>query len=431
MSYQQNQQQGQAKPGTSLTRMQLPSITTANAQEAFSNIQKFFPPEQYNTIMPVAQLTPANLEGMKPDVKVLDLSQHCYKQSGGMALGKSGLMQLADAYEIQLKTIEQVIERNYVRFTVEATMVRNGTTLLRRQGTKEIDIELEGEEILLDYKAKARETENHNRNWKANHGVDIPTYKPGDICYYYEKGNKWTNKGNWEDIAKREIIRLKKNKVPMCESKAMLRAIRNVLAIKGVYDEQEIQKPFVVFRLEPDWINMKPDQMRALQIAGQMSSAALTGSSAPPTTIDIPQPYSAPVSMAAHDFDEPEIIYEPEYDGVIDEDYQEAEQPIEVQAYQEVPPHNHPPTPAPQMQQQSPPHSHVTTETYQQQVRPPAQPLPPGPPPQVNVDPNVAGEIVAGCSSCNTGINQKVLTYSTGRFGAPLCWECQRAKGQR
>lgn len=246
-------------------------IDTSNALAAMQNPQDFFPPDKYTVIKPVQMLMPQTVKGMKPDIKVLDLRDHFYNQQGKKAMLKTGIEMLADAYECNITELSsKIIRGEYVEFKFEASMIRNGVTLMKSSGTQAIDVKTEEEEILLKLEDEALDGK---AKWQAALKGE---YKEGHL-YKMGYDRVLKDRGHWERVARYEVLRVKKHMVRMCESKAKLAALRGLLTIPQTFSEEDTLKPFVVFRLEPDYSEMSPSQIEALRAQATRSAEMLTG----------------------------------------------------------------------------------------------------------------------------------------------------------
>lgn len=160
----------------------------------------------------------------------------------------------------------------------------------------------------------------------------------------------------------------------MCETKAINRALRAAMHIKGTYTLQELQKPFVVAYLVP---NLDNEMVKQEAVRHFFSSAQ--------------ELYGGHVTEARRAI----FIEDDVEDGV---EYETPGQPItepENGAYREVP-EEHP------------------RQTQQRQQR--ATEAAP------DYDPSV-------CSECGAKCSNGVVKYSQEQFGRTLCMACQRKMG--
>lgn len=171
------------------------------------------------------------------------------------------------------------------------------------------------------------------------------------------------------DMQRREFLKFRSE---MCETKAINRALRAAMHIKGTYTIQELQKPFVVAYLVP---NLDNEAVKAEAVRHMFSSAQeLYGGHTPDARRAI-------------------FIEDDVEEGM---EYEAPAKPITgSQAYQEAP--------------QEPPR-----ETHQRQQQA-AEAAP-------DFDPTV-------CSECGVKCSNGVVRYSQEQYGRTLCMNCQRKQG--
>lgn len=176
------------------------------------------------------------------------------------------------------------------------------------------------------------------------------------------------------DQQRREFLKFRSE---MCETKAINRALRAAMHIKGTYTIDELRKPFVVAYLVP---NLDNEQVKQEAIRHMFTSAQeLYGGHTPDARKAI-------------------FIEDDTEEGM---GYEAPGKPIEgSRAYQEAP--------------QEPPR-----QTYQRQ-----QPPPPPEQPQGGYD-------EMHCSTCGAEISPSVSDYSIRYYGRPLCRDCQRKEPRR
>lgn len=168
------------------------------------------------------------------------------------------------------------------------------------------------------------------------------------------------------------MAQLRSNAPQKAATGAILRVIRDLLGIKGMYSMEELKKPFAVARMSfsPDYNDPLIKQMMLQQC--MQSVGNLFGNVQPVMqTISIPQS-----SDAEEDIDLPA-------------------DPISEDSGQQ--------------------------ETYQQ--TPPAQDQQSSPPMQEQPE-NRAQDFC--CDKCGTVIPERVWNYSYENFGRPLCYKCQK-----
>ena len=174
------------------------------------------------------------------------------------------------------------------------------------------------------------------------------------------------------DMKPKQAAEFLKFRNEMCESKALNRALRTAMQIKGTYELGEFSKPFVVAYLVPNLDN--PD-VRERAIDSFFSNASqLYGDKAQEGTtrrIDI--------------------------DAEADGDY--SDEPIYGELGDDIP------DPEPPVDRGAP------------SMPPPSPPAPPVPPQGANG---------ACCDECGAEISEKVYNYSINKYGRPLCYGCQK-----
>lgn len=143
-----------------------------------------------------------------------------YPQSGKLALTKNGLMKLASAAGLKVKTKVVESSRDYVCMEAEISYLNASGVKQEAVGTYEIDMTVIEEEIMNRPKST-------------------------------------------EEAKRREILQFRRYKLQRCESGAINRGIRSVLSIKNTYTPQELAKPFAVpfVQFSPDFTD--PDVKRA------------------------------------------------------------------------------------------------------------------------------------------------------------------------
>ena len=165
-----------------------------------------------------------------------------------------------------------------------------------------------------------------------------------------------------------------KFRAEMCETKAINRALRAAMHIKGTYTLEELKKPFVVAYLVP---NLDNEAVREEAVKHFFTSAQeLYGGN------------SANQRRA--------VFVEDDYEE--DMGYETPAQPIaqpEAQAYRQLPQE----------------HPRETQQRAQQAAEA-----------QADFDPNV-------CTECGAKCSNGVVRYSNEQFGRTLCMNCQRRMG--
>ncbi len=175
------------------------------------------------------------------------------------------------------------------------------------------------------------------------------------------------------DMQRKEFLKFRSE---MCETKAINRALRAAMHIKGTYTMQELQKPFVVAYLVP---NLDNEQVKQEAIRHMFTSAQeLYGGHTPEARKAI-------------------FIEDDTKEGM---GYEAPGKPIaDSHVYREAP--------------QEPPR-----QAYQRQ-QPPPQPEQP------------QGYDETRCSACGSEIPPSVSDYSIRYYGRPLCRGCQRKEPRK
>lgn len=181
-------------------------------------------------------------------------------------------------------------------------------------------------------------------------------------------------------MSPRQTDEFMKFRCEMCETKAMNRALRSALHIKGTYTLAELQKPFVVAYLVP---NLDNEDVKKAAI-DQMFSASdklFAGNAL------------APAESEPAELPPPRGEQQPALTGDTEIDYPPFEEAPPVGDYPEPPYEEYDPAPPP------------AQSTYSQPQR--------------------------ACRNCNAGISDKVYDFSVKRYGIPLCMNCQKMQGGR
>lgn len=118
-------------------------------------------------------------------------------------------------------------DRDYIAYRMVGAVRKLDGTWYPLQGQYDMDFEVIEEDLRELYIQRSR-------NWK----------KPQDQKDAYVR-----------DMTRKELLRKRKHKLALCETGAMLRAIRGLLTIKNSYTRAELEKPFVIARLafQPDY----------------------------------------------------------------------------------------------------------------------------------------------------------------------------------
>lgn len=171
------------------------------------------------------------------------------------------------------------------------------------------------------------------------------------------------------DAQRKEFLKFRSE---MCETKAINRALRAAMHIKGTYTIEELRKPFVVAYLVP---NLNNADVKAEAIRHMFTSAQ--------------ELYGGHTSDARKAI----FIEDDVEEGM---EYETPERPItESQAYQEAPP--------------EPPRQTQQRQQREQETAP-------------DFDPTI-------CTECGAKCSNGVVKYSQEQYGRTLCMECQRKQG--
>jgi len=173
------------------------------------------------------------------------------------------------------------------------------------------------------------------------------------------------------DNQRKEFLKFR---AEMCETKAINRALRAAMHIKGTYLLEELKKPFVVAYLVP---NLDNEAVREEAVKHFFTSAQ-----------ELYGGYSADQRRA--------VFVEDDYEE--DMGYETPAQPIaqpDAQAYRQLPQE----------------HPRETQQRAQQAAEA-----------QADFDPNV-------CTECGAKCSNGVVRYSNEQFGRTLCMNCQRRMG--
>lgn len=210
-----------------------------------------------------------------------------------------------------------------------------------------------------------------------------------------------------DDMSEKQRKRVIANRAAVVESKAFMRAVRAALGIAGSYTMQDIQKPFVIAHIVP---NFNAPEIREVMAANVMQSmgmlfAPAAGNKALPEA-------SAPMAAPEDTYEDDSPIGNDTSD--FDDDYMD----IPDDGPQGYGGYNQPPAAPPQ-----------TYGGYNPPPQPPAQPR------------NTQQEV---CSECKQVIQPyttrqnttwspaDIIAFSMRQFKRPMCYQCQqKLKGGR
>lgn len=182
------------------------------------------------------------------------------------ALTKQMLLRFALAAGITWKSskrLDNYGNRDYVCFQTIACMTKPDGTLLEFPATKELDLLLEEEKLRDNYKRKGK--------------PDVEL----------------------ENLVRRDMFQLRTHKLALCETKAMLRAIRGLLGLPSTMNIKQFEKPFVIPRL--DLFHSLNPQQRYLQ--SQQGVNDLFGEEELPIGDNVPLPDNSHTEPEIPEFD--------------------------------------------------------------------------------------------------------------------------------
>jgi len=167
------------------------------------------------------------------------------------ALLKLSAAAVVEWHPIESKRIDRMNDRNYVAYRAVGGVRRPDGTPIFFSSEYDLDFEVVEEELRELYHNKCK-------TWN----------KPED------------HKKNYiESSVKRDLISKRKHKVKLCEAGAKNRVIRKSLGIKNDYTKAELEKPFIIVRMElrPDYND--PEVKRQLVEAAIKSQTRIFGQS--------------------------------------------------------------------------------------------------------------------------------------------------------
>ena len=365
----------------------------SNSGLALSIVQNY-PADRFNLLVPMATVTEI-AEIQKPVMNVVQIStnpvdKEIYLQEkgydgkpDGYALTKKGLMRLMRAAGIKIIETRAVIPSTCQK-CVEVNRNIGGPVSCGNCDNKDVR-----------YEAK----------------ISVPQLTGENVEFVAHK--EIIVKDVTSGMKPKQMSEFLKFRAEMCETKAINRALRMAMHIKGTYTLQELEKPFVVAYLVP---NLDHEAVRAEAVKHFFSASQdLFGTSQQPrveqheTAADIqPQMFEATPPPLATLPDQQSYVYgEPEPI----QQYQQYEQP-----QQYLPPEPHPTQQQYATQQQQ--------YQYQQRQSPPqsTQNAAQGAPPQ-------GGQLTNVCADCGSQVTQGVIRWSQGKYGRTLCMNCQKRYG--
>lgn len=198
---------------------------------------------------------------------------------------------------------------------------------------------------------------------------------------------------------KANMIQWRKNKLMRAETGAMLRVIRAALGMKSQYTREELEKPFIVPRIDfsPDYSD--PQVRQALIEHGVKAMASLFGQSSPAMALGAPAPFAERPAITGPVDDSLDVPF----------DSEEVAHPEAVQQIQE--------------EQQT---QEETSKENEAATTKPAES-----PAVESREPNLFSNHKPICGACGKEIQTNVATYSQQKFGQALCYSCQRKVGAK
>ncbi|MGE5483051.1 MAG: hypothetical protein ACM3VX_09160 [Bacteroidota bacterium] len=264
--------------------------------------------------------------------------------------------------------------------------------------TKEIDLTVIEDELRQQFTAKANHphgvgydaSKNFRGQWQKVKVKDDDGGERERNCFFLAEDEK---QRFIEASVHANLIQWRKNKLARAETGAMLRVIRMALAMKTAYTRDELQKPFIVPRIDfaPDYND--PAVRRALIENGVQGMATLYANATPPAV------------GAAFAGSHPALTAGPEV---------EEEAFAAAGAYADEPE-------APTAGAQATLIDSAGTPSTSGAAQPATS----------DAQPAADSEAAAECMDCGKPIkSSKVVDYSVEKFGRPLCYGCQqKAKG--
>lgn len=351
----------------------------SGSREMALSIVNNYPANQYNLLVPMATVTEI-AEIQKPVMNVVQIStnpndKEIYLQEkgydgrpDGYALTKKGLMRLMRAAGIKIIETRAVIPS-----TCQKCVEVN-----RNIGRPVSCGNCDNKDVRYEAKISVPQLTGENVEFVAHKEIIVKDVTSG--------------------MKPKQMSEFLKFRAEMCETKAINRALRMAMHIKGTYTLQELQKPFVVAYLVP---NLDHEAVRAEAVKHFFSSSEDLFGTKTARTIN------------CDDMDESE-------DAVLDspQTYQALpnQQQMQVSAVAETPQYEQqyaPPEPPPQYA-----YTPQRYQAYPQSAQNAAQ----GTSPQRGQTTNV-------CTDCGSQVSQGVVRWSQGKYGRTICMNCQKRYG--
>lgn len=293
---------------------------------------------------------------------------------------KPALMRIAAAAGIVWNWREsgpQVLQKDYVVYKAVGALRLPDGSWQPIVATKEIDLTVIEEELMDQNLKKAQEYAADPEKRKKLNGMTV---------------EQWA-----QAQTRTNMIQWRKNKLMRAETGAMLRVIRAALGMKSQYTREELQKPFIVPRIDfaPDYSD--PEVRRALIENGVPAMAQLFGQVVPVTSGGS-SPFAASHPALAAPATDDDVAFT-------------LEEPTEPEAGQQ--------------EDDGPVEAPVAPEPQEQKAAPQETPQAPGSTAQVEI-PVASSQEQLVCSVCGVTVSEKVANYSQKKFGRVLCYKCQR-----
>lgn len=160
---------------------------------------------------------------------------------------------------MQCRRTDNGSDRDYVSWAVLGGIRKADGTMLWIPGNYDLDMEVIEEEIFTGHFTRAS-------SWKKDQAQKDAYVR---------------------DATKKDLLYKRKHKLALCETGAMNRVVRKILALKPQYSREELLKPFLVIRivLQPNF-NDREFRQRMMDASIQ----AITGIYGPPATRQLPAP---------------------------------------------------------------------------------------------------------------------------------------------
>lgn len=363
----------------------------SNSGLALSIVQNY-PADSFNLLVPMATVTEI-AEIQKPVMNVVQISvnpadKEIYLQEkgyngspDGYALTKKGLMRLMRAAGIKIIETRAVIPS-----TCQKCVEVN-----RNIGRPVSCGNCDNKDVRYEAKISVPQLTGENVEFVAHKEINVKDVTSG--------------------MKPKQMSEFLKFRAEMCETKAINRALRMAMHIKGTYTLEELKKPFVVAYLVP---NLDHEAVRAEAVKHFFSASQdLFGTAQPPRAEQLETAADTQPQMIEAAPPPPAAL--PDQQSYVYGD------PQPMQQYEQPQQQYMPPEPPPAQQQYAPQQQY---QQYQQRQAPPqsAQNAAQGVAPQ-------GGQTTNICTDCGSQVSQGVVRWSQGKYGRTLCMNCQKRYG--